>query len=126
MFSENPADFLMNSSICIHAVSPEGTIVYVNQFALDVLGYEKAEYVGHHVSEFYLDLDRLNDMMTRLNNLETLKNYPARVQGKDAIKYMLYNSSTYFEEEKFIHTRCYSIDIDESTFDVFVKASEYF
>ena len=55
MFTENPEDFLYNSSIGVHAVSPEGIIVYANKCELEVLGYSKSEYIGHHVSEFQID-----------------------------------------------------------------------
>lgn len=98
MFTENPEDFINNSSIGIHAVSPEGIIVYANECELEVLEYTESEYVGHHVSEFQLDSDCLTDMMSRLSRFENLKNYPTRVQGKNEVKYIIYNSSV-FEED---------------------------
>ena len=54
MFTENPEDFIYNSSIGIHVVSTKGIIVYANECELDVLGYEESEYVGHRVSEFQI------------------------------------------------------------------------
>ncbi|MBA6395889.1 PAS domain-containing protein, partial [Colwellia sp. BRX10-6] len=101
MFTENPEDFIYNSSIGIHAVSPEGIIVYANECELEVLGYTKNEYIGHHISEFQIDESCLADMMTRLSDFDILKNYPARVQGKDEIKYIIYNSSVYEEVGEF-------------------------
>ena len=38
MYSENPEDFVNNSSIGIHAVSSDGIVVYANECELDVLG----------------------------------------------------------------------------------------
>lgn len=121
MFSESPEDFLNNSSIGIHAVSAEGMIIYANTCELDVLGYEEEEYVGHHVSEFQLDNDCLADMMERLGNFEKLKNYPARVQGKNAIKYIIYNSSVFEQQGTFTHTRCYGTEVEKVIYDVFLK-----
>lgn len=121
MFSESPEDFLNNSSIGIHAVSAEGIIIYANTCELDVLGYEKDEYVGHHVAEFQLDSDCLTDMMERLENFEKLKNYPARVQGKNAIKYIIYNSSVFEQQGTFTHTRCYGTEVEKAIYDVFLK-----
>ena len=95
MFTENPEDFIYNSSIGVHAVSPEGIILYANECELEVLGYTKEEYVGHHVSEYQIDSNCLSDMMERLSRFDVLKNYPARVQGKVDIKYIIYNSSVY-------------------------------
>ena len=121
MFTENPEEFLNNSSIGIHAVSPEGIIIYANECELEVLGYTKDEYVGHHVSEFQIDKGCLSDMMERLGRFEKLKNYPAKVQGKDGLKYIIYNSSVYEEDGEFKHTRCYGTEVLETIYDVFFK-----
>jgi len=120
MFTENPEEFLNNSSIGIHAVSSEGIIIYANMHELESLGYTKSQYVGHHVSEFQMDKNCLTDMMKRLGDFEKLKNYPAKVQGKDGIKYIIYNSSVYEENGEFLHTRCYGLEVDEVIFDVFL------
>ena len=120
MFSENPEDFIQNSSIGIHAVSPEGIVVYANACELEVLGYDKEEYVGHHVDEFQLDKSCLSDMMDKLSRFESLKNYPAKVQGKNGIKYIVYNSSVFEENNEFIHTRCYGTEIEKVVYDIYM------
>ena len=125
MFTENPEDFIYNSSIGIHAVSPEGIIVYANECELEVLGYTKSEYIGHHISEFQIDESCLADMMTRLSHFDILKNYPARVQGKDKIKYIIYNSSVYEEDGEFKHTRCYGTEVEKVIYDVFFKHFDF-
>ncbi len=119
MFKENSNSFINNSSIGIHTVSADGIIEYTNQCELDTLGYEAHEYVGHHVSNFQLDEEILADMMARLGKFEILKNYPSKVQGKSDVKYILYNSSVYTENEKFVHTRCFGSEIDESVYNIF-------
>jgi len=121
MFTESPAEFIDNSSIGIHAVSPEGIIIYANSCELEVLGYAKSQYVGHHVSEFQLDEDCLSEMMMRLSRFEKLKNYPARVRGKNSIKYVIYNSSVFEENGEFKHTRCYGTEVEKVIYDVFLK-----
>jgi hypothetical protein len=125
MFTENPEDFIYNSSIGVHAVSPEGMIIYANECELEVLGYEKDEYVGHHVSEYQIDSNCLADMMERLSRFDVLKNYPARVQGKVDIKYIIYNSSVYEENGEFKHTRCYGTEVEKNIYEVFVKHFEF-
>ena len=126
MFSEAPEKFLMMSSVGIHSVSSDGIILYANQCELEVLGYTKEEYVGHHTSEFQMDKNCFDDMMKRLSKFENLKNYPARVQGKNSIKYILYNTSVFHEGGRFIHTRCYGVDVDERAYEVFKEISSYF
>ncbi|WP_435893710.1 PAS domain-containing protein [Oceaniferula spumae] len=123
MFSENPVDFLKSSSIGIHAVSKDGTIIYANDHELKMLGYQPDEYVGHHVSEFQIESPSLEDMMTKLNKFEVLENYPAVVQAKNGLKYILYNTSVYHANGEFIHTRCYGTEIDASVYEFFKKAA---
>ena len=125
MFTETPEEFIDNSSIGIHAVTAEGIIIYANMCELEVLGYTRSQYVGHHVSEFQIDEPCLSDMMMRLGRLEILKNYPARVQGKDDIKYIIYNSSVYEDDGKFQHTRCYGTEVEKVIYDVFRKHCKF-
>jgi len=116
MLIENPLDFIKNSNIGIHAVSPEGIIKYANQHELDILGYTEEEYVGHHVSEFQFDKSCLDLMMNKLSKFETFSNFPAMVYGKHEIKYILYNSSVYEEQGEFIHTRCFGNEVSENVY----------
>jgi len=113
---EDPLDFIENSNIGIHAVSPEGIIKYANQHELDVLGYTEEEYVGHHVSEFQFDKSCLEVMMNKLSKFEPFTNFPAMVYGKDKIKFILYSSSVYEEQGEFIHTRCFGNEISENVY----------
>lgn len=123
---ESSDNLIHNASVGIHFVDGDGQIIYANQTELETLGYHRDEYVGHNSSEFQLDNNVLADMMERLGRREILKNYPARVKGKDGIKYILYNSSVYEEDGKFIHTRCFATDIDEIIYHAFVQESDYF
>jgi hypothetical protein len=90
-----------------------------------VLGYEKNEYIGHHVSEFQIDENCLSDMMMRLSRFDILKNYPARVQGKNDVKYIIYNSSVYEEGGEFKHTRCYGTEVEKVIYEVFFKHFDF-
>jgi hypothetical protein len=72
----------------------------------------------------YLDMmERLR--MERLSSFEKLKNYPAKVQGKVDIKYIIYNSSVYEENGEFKHTRCYGTEVEKVIYDVFLKHFEF-
>ncbi|OUR61621.1 diguanylate cyclase [Colwellia sp. 39_35_sub15_T18] len=116
MLIENAEDFIQNSNIGIHTVSPDGIIKYANEHELKVLGYTEEEYVGHHVSEFQFDKSCLEQMMMKLAKFEPFSNFPAMVYGKHKIKYILYNSSVYDKEGEFIHTRCFGNEISESVY----------
>lgn len=123
---ENISDLIHNASVGIHFVNSDGIIIYANSTELEMLGYTEEEYIGHHTSEFQLEDHILCDMMARLGQQETLKNYPAKVKAKQGVKYILFNSTAYFKDEKFVHTRCFAADIYKPVYDAFVSHSEYF
>jgi len=106
------SDFFDNASTGLHWVGPDGIIMRVNQAELDLLGYSREEYVGHHIAEFHVDQPCIQDILGRLSVGETLREYPARIQCKDgSILDVLINSNVLFEEGKFIHTRCFTRDV---------------
>lgn len=126
MQSESFDHFIQHSSIGIHSVAANGIIEYANHFELEMLGYKKEEYIGQHCEHFQVDKVVLNDMLERLGRFEPLINYPARVQGKLRIHYLLYNSNACEQDGEFLHTRCYATEIDRIVYDLFVKTSPYF
>jgi PAS domain S-box-containing protein len=106
------SDFFDNASTGLHWVGPDGIIMRVNQAELELLGYSREEYVGHHIAEFHVDQPIIQDILVRLAGGETLREYPARVRCKDgSILDVLINSNVLFEEGKFVHTRCFTRDV---------------
>jgi PAS domain-containing protein len=60
------ADLFENAPVGIHCFGPDGVILKVNQTELDLLGYERHQYVGRHISEFHEDQEGIADILTRL------------------------------------------------------------
>lgn len=107
-------DFFETATIGLHWVDPAGTVIRVNQAELDLLGYSREEYIGHHIKEFHFDAQVIEDILTRLKAGELLRDYQARMRCKDgSIKYVRINSSVYREDGKFRHTRCFTRDITD-------------
>ncbi len=107
-------DFFENAPVGLHWVGADGIILRVNQAELDMLGYTREEYVGHHIAEFHVDQEIIEDVLRRLNANETLHNYEARLRCKDgSIRHVLISSNVRLEEGKFAHTRCFTRDITE-------------
>jgi len=107
-------DFLENATEGIHQVSADGTILWANQAEIDLLGYTAEEYVGHSITEFHADADVIADILARLKNGEKLREYEARLRRKDgSIRYVAINSSVYWEDGRFVHTKCFTRDITE-------------
>jgi PAS domain S-box-containing protein len=108
------SDFIENASVGLHWVGADGTILWANQAELDLLGYTREEYVGHSITEFHADGPVIGDILHRLTNKETLHNYEARLKSKDgSVRHVLINSNVMWEEDKFVHTRCFTRDITE-------------
>ncbi len=107
-------DYFENASIGLHWVNSDGIIVWANPAELDMLGYTAEEYIGHHISEFHKDFRAITEILKRLGSKETLENYEAELVCKDgSSRIVSINSSVLAEGGKFIHTRCFTIDITE-------------
>jgi PAS domain S-box-containing protein len=107
-------DFLENATLGLHWVGPDGTILWVNRAELELLGYARDEYIGHNIAEFHVDQEAIDDILTRLGQGETLHNCEAQLRCKDGtVRHVLMSANVYFEEGKFVHTRCFTRDITD-------------
>jgi len=107
-------DFFENASVGLHWVSADGTILRANQAELDLLGYMREEYVGRNIIEFHQDRELIEDILQRLRHGEVIHDYEARLRCKDgSLKTVRLDSSAYFENGKFVHSRCLTRDISE-------------
>ena len=110
----NLRDFVENASVGLHWVGSDGIILWANKTELDLLGYTREEYFGHHIAEFHADQPVIEDILVRLTGGETLLDYEARLRCKDgSIRHVLINSNTLFENAQFVHTRCFTRDITQ-------------
>jgi PAS domain S-box-containing protein len=107
-------DFVDNATIGLHWVGPDGTILWANKAELELLGYPRDEYVGHNIAEFHADADAIADILRRLAAKEAIYDYEAPLRAKDgSIRHVAISSNVLFEEDQFIHTRCFTRDITE-------------
>ncbi|MEP6995049.1 MAG: PAS domain S-box protein [Acidobacteriota bacterium] len=112
---EELKDFVENAPVGLHWVGPDGTILWVNQAELDMLGYSREEYVGRHIADFHADRDVIEDILRRLSVGETLRQYEARLRCKDgSTRVVQIRSNVKWENGRFVHTRCFTRDVTES------------
>jgi PAS domain S-box-containing protein len=105
---------LETAAVGMHRVGPDGTILWVNDAELDMLGYTRDEYVGHPIAEFHADGGIIADILARLHRGEKLLEYPAQMRCKDgALKSVLIDSSVLWDEGHFIHTQCFTRDVTD-------------
>jgi len=99
----------------LHWVGPDGTILWANQTELDLLGYQRHEYIGRNIAEFHVDVPVIQDILSRLTRRETLLQYEARLRHKDGtVRLVQINSNVLWRGDEFLHTRCFTRDITDS------------
>jgi PAS domain S-box-containing protein len=107
-------DFVENAAVAIHWVGPDGTILYANDAELRLLGYPREEYIGHNIAEFHADQRVLNAILRRLGNGEIITDCEAQLRAKDgSIRWVAISSNVMFDDERFVHTRCFTRDITQ-------------
>jgi len=112
--TEELHDYVENGSIGLHWVDGNGIIIWANKAELEMLGYTEEEYIGHHISEFHADQDKIKEILHRLSCNETLRQYEAYLKCKDgSIRTVLINSNVLWEDDHFVHTRCFTTDITD-------------
>jgi len=105
-------DYFENANIGLHWVNADGVIIRANPAELSMLGYDEHEYVGQHISKFHKNPDAIEDIMQRLYDKEVLTHHEAELICKDgSSRYVAINSSVRWEGSRFVHTRCFTIDI---------------
>ena len=111
---DNLVDFFENAPLPLRRVGPDGTILWANQAELDMLGYNRAEYIGHPVAEFHVDPPVIEELLRRLAQGEAVHDFEARLRCKDgSIKNVIISSNVRRDHGKFVHTRCFTRDITD-------------
>lgn len=105
-------DFFENAPIALHWADEKGLILWANKAELEMMGVNKAEYVGHNVCEFYVDQALCNDIFKRLAADEIIKNLRTKLIKKNGeILDVVISANVLKRDGKFIHTRNFTRDI---------------
>ena len=107
-------DFVENAPVGIHWIAPDGTVLWVNQNEIDMLGYGREEYIGRNIIEFHVDRKMAENILRKLDTNEPLKDCAARLRHKNgSIRHVLISCSTYREDGRLIHSRCFIQDFTD-------------
>ncbi len=107
-------DYFENACVGLHWVDANGIIKWANKAELDLLGYTKEEYIGRHISDFHVHREKIVDILTRLKNDEILNQYESELRCKDgSVRTVHISSSVYRDGDRFVHTRCFTVDVTE-------------
>ena len=109
-------DFFENTvgGLCRVGPGPNFCILDVNLEELRILGYMREEYIGHKITDFHVDRDKIDEILARLSEDETIRDYNARLRCKDgSIKEVKINASAVLENGMLVHARFFTRDITE-------------
>ncbi|MEP6802029.1 MAG: PAS domain S-box protein [Acidobacteriota bacterium] len=107
-------DFVENAAVALHWVGPDGRILWANRAELEMLGYPREEYIGHHIGEFHVDPRVSSDILERLGKNEMLRSHESRLRCKDgSIRDVSIYSNFKFVDGALVHTRCFTRDVTE-------------
>ena len=111
---EELTDFIENAAVAMQWIDPEGIIIWANHAQWEMLGYTRAETIGHNISEFHVDQAAAQSIIQRLANWEMLRDHEERLRCKDgSIREALISTNVFSRNGKFVHTRCFTRDITE-------------
>ncbi|AWM37740.1 Phytochrome-like protein cph1 [Gemmata obscuriglobus] len=110
----NLTDFFENANVGLHWVDGAGAIVRANRAELEMLGYDRTEFVGHKAEAFYEEPGAGRELHARLLRGERLTNHPARLRCKDGtVRDVLISATALVENGSFVHARCFTRDVTE-------------
>ena len=105
------ADFVENAAEGLHRIAGDGTIVWANAAELDMLGYERHEYVGHHIAEFYVERTVIETILEKLAAGEIIRDELVRLRCRDgSVKHVLLHANAMFEQGRLLYTRGFTRD----------------
>ena len=108
-------DFFENAPLSLHWSAPDGTVLRVNAAALAMLGYGQQEFLGHSVTEFFVDKREGDTVLLKLRGGEPLDGYPAKMRRKDgSIRDVRINANALWDDGKFVRSRWFILDVTES------------
>ena len=98
----------------MHCVDQRGDILWANNAELNFLGYSHQEYIGQPIAKFHADQHAISNIFNLLMQGKSLTHYVAKLIAKDgSIKDVAIYSSAFRENNELVHTRCFTIDLNQ-------------
>jgi PAS domain S-box-containing protein len=105
-------DFFECAVVGIQWIDANGVVERANKAALDILGYEREEYISQNIFDFFLEKDTAREMLERLKSGETLKEFHAQMVHKDgSCRYVLVDANLVRRDGVLQHALCFLRDI---------------
>ena len=107
-------DLVENAPVGIHWIAQDGKILWANQQELDLLGYDRQEYIGRNIVDFHVDRKTAEDALHRLGTTRLPGNFSGRLRHKDgSLRHVLISSNVHHRDGLFVYSRCFTQDITD-------------
>ncbi|WP_192242682.1 PAS domain S-box protein [Mesorhizobium silamurunense] len=107
-------DFFENGTLALHVIAADGTVLYANKAALELLGYPAEDYIGRHVAEFYANRAESDEILEQLRRGATVNRCPVKMRTRDGgIKNVELTSNGKYENGKLLYIRCFTVNVTE-------------
>src|SRR4030095_3953932 len=63
---------LETAAMGLHRIDKDGIILWANDAELQLLGYSRNEFIGHHIAEFHVDKGVIDSILARISRGERL------------------------------------------------------
>jgi PAS domain S-box-containing protein len=108
------AELLENAPEGVHQTDPDQKILWANNALLKLFGYRPEELIGHHLSEFFVQENTLDEYWGKLMRREEVIDFPAEFRCKDgSIKDVFIHSNGLWKDGQFVRTRSFIRDVTE-------------
>jgi PAS domain S-box-containing protein len=108
------SDLLENALEGVQRTGPDQKIMWANKALLKLLGYAFEEYVGHSMSEFFVDPQAFDEFWAKLMNREEIYDSAAELKRKDGkVAHVVIHSNGLWEDGNLVHTRTFIHDVTD-------------
>lgn len=109
---EDLRSFLDDARLGLRWVDPWGRILWANRAELELAGCLEADYVGHHLAEFFVEPGAAAEMLARLAGRQGLSGFETRLRARNGtIRKVLIDGQGVFREGRLVQSRCITRDV---------------
>ncbi|HYH13564.1 MAG TPA: PAS domain S-box protein [Thermomicrobiales bacterium] len=111
---EDTAVSLDSIAVPMSVLDREGVIQYANQADLDLLGYERDDYVGRPITDFLLYPATGRDLLDKLRRGEAMSDYEVALRHRSGEPRMVQiTTGIHQDDTDIVYIQCFSRDITE-------------
>lgn len=82
-FADELSDIFENAPGALHLIGPDGIVSRANKCQLEMLGFDRAEFVGSHISEYYCSSVEFEKLFNQLKDDQVISNYEVQLKSKN-------------------------------------------